>query len=99
MQTIETSTIYHTLSGDIEVPSPSINIPDVQATYESNLAPQYLVFPDHVFNVRHVYRMTLKDSTIIIATPEGEHIITGDNIETTWKALQKAFAEGVERRK
>jgi hypothetical protein len=92
MQTIETSTIYHTPSGDIEVPSPPITIPDVLATYESNLAPQYLVFPNHIFNMRHVYRVSLHNPEVPTL---GQSIV----VEKTWKALQQVFADGIGRKK
>ena len=90
---IETcSTIYHTSSGDIEIPDP-----EVETTYKSNLAPLWLVFPKNIINTKHITGMEpdYGKKAITIYIRGGYFNIPVTNVDVTWSALQKAFAEGV----
>jgi hypothetical protein len=90
MNEIETcSTIYHTSSGDIEIPN------EVKATAKSRVAPLWLVFPEHIINTQHIIDMRLYDNHIEFITIKGHFSVTVTDIKTTWGALQKVFAEGV----
>lgn len=94
---IETcSTIYHTPSGDIEVPDPG-----VETTYKSNLAPLWLVFPKSIINTKHITEIEpdYENKKIIIYVRDGFFKIPVSDVDVTWSALQKAFAEGVSNAK
>jgi hypothetical protein len=90
---IISSTVYHTPHGDLEIKNPT---EDVVITQESHLAPLWLVFPDHIFNTQNIIWMNKDPDGICICMSSGKEItIQVKDIEKTWNALQKAFAEGV----
>ena len=74
---------------------------EVQATFKSNLAPMWLVFPCHIFNTQNINYMskgTVDDpNTIKIGTRDGQtFIIKVTDVNATWESLQKVFADGAE---
>ncbi|MDD4110046.1 MAG: hypothetical protein PHS54_00670 [Clostridia bacterium] len=84
-------TMYHTPSGVIEVPNPSVKI-----TEKSHLAPLWLVFPDHIINTKHIIDIRrIDNNNIEFVTIKGHFTVHVTDIDITWRALQKAFAEGV----
>jgi hypothetical protein len=94
---VETTTVFHTPHGDLEVPGETIEIeaPSVKATYKSNLAPLWLVFPEHIFNTSKITAIRKGVKSVVITSEEREWTVHVNDVETTWSALQKAFAEGV----
>lgn len=87
------STIYHTTSGDIEIPDP-----EIKATYKSHIAPLWLVFPNNIINTKHIIEMhpEYSQKEIIFLTRDKKQLIVPvTDIEMTWSALQKVFTEGV----
>jgi len=91
MNEIETcSTIYHTSSGDIEIPN------EVQATAKSRVAPLWLVFPDHIINTQRIVGIEKEGKqNIFISTTKRDYIIKVSDQQATWKSLQNVFANGV----
>ena len=91
------STIFHTPSGDIEVPSPPAgNL----ATFESNFAPRWLVFPNYIINTNRIESIkTGSNNDIVIAMESGNYYsIPVSKAQETFKALQDAFANGVTKK-
>ena len=94
---IETSTVFHTPVGDLEVPAPPIPATEeVKATYKSNLAPMWLIFPKHIINTQRIVCIRKAIDGLRIFTSDGQsfNIIVTD-LEKTWNSLQKVFADGV----
>lgn len=58
--------------------------------------PSWLVFPEHIFNCKHIIRLT-KDfnNILIIETATDRFYIKVTDIEKTFSALQHVFTEGV----
>jgi hypothetical protein len=93
---IESSTIFHTPVGDLEVPGPSIPIPEVRATFKSNIAPLWLVFPKLIVNTQRITGIRKAEDGLRIFTSDGKKFdVVVTDLEKTWAALQKVFAEGV----
>ena len=84
------STIYHTPSGDMEIPDPGVTI-----TEKSNLAPLWLIFPEQIINTKHIIYMKYYKNGVEIHTINNHFFVKVSDADITWHALQKAFAEGV----
>ena len=94
-KTLETSTIFFTPSGEVEVRGPDVSV-EMQATARSNVAPLWLVFPEHIINTSNITAILRIGGGIHINTrDEKEYRIFPVNMDKTWSALQKVFAEGV----
>lgn len=94
---IETSTVYFTDKGEVEVPGPSIPIPkNLRMTSKTHLAPLWLVFPNHIFNTHNIASLAKSDNSVIITSTDGKtyNILVSD-INKTWESLQQVFAEGL----
>ena len=98
------STIFHTPCGDIELPGTipeqghaKITKPEeLKATYKSNIAPLWLVFPGHIFNTHNITAIIrLADSVQVNFNCDEYHRVPVTDTDKTWTALQKAFADGV----
>ena len=96
------STIYHTPSGDVVVPNIPSPQPPVAATFESNFAPRWLVFKDHIINTQHVINISifsLEKNTLLVDTTYGKtYTIQVKDVNQTWKSLQEVFANGVTKK-
>jgi hypothetical protein len=96
---LETETVFHTPSGDVVVPGEPMEFPkDMIATRDSNLAPLWLVFPNHIFNTHQINFIERDDilPAIVIGTTNGNvSTITVEDLDKTWNALQKVFTEGL----
>lgn len=69
------------------------------AKHESNLAPQWLIFPKDIFNAQRITHLSIADGKLVVYTSDHHYtIITVSDLETTWKALQMAFADGVAKK-
>lgn len=95
---IESSTIFHTPVGDLEVQAPPIKIQreEVKATIESHLAPLWLIFPTSIFNTQNITSIHKGENYIGVCSKDGKEFrVKVTDLDKTWAALQKVFAEGV----
>ena len=94
-KTLESSTIYFTPSGEVEVRGPNVAV-EMQATARSNVAPLWLVFPNHIINARNITALKRIAGELRIDTYSGnEYRIFVNDLDKTWLSLQKVFAEGL----
>jgi len=72
---------------------------ELTATRESNFAPLWLIFPNDIINTARITRITNDDHMIIIYMDDRSKTeIPVKDLNTTWKALQTVFAEGVAKK-
>ncbi len=96
MKQIETSTLYFTPSGNIEVPGAPIQIPDIIATRQSNLAPLWLIFNGLIVNTSNLTFIELFGDEIKLYAKDGKRFsVTPSNINEAWKSLQDVFSKGL----
>ena len=89
----DSSTIYHTPHGDVVIPDPPR---EVKATFKSNLAPLWLIFPKHIINTQRIVCIRKAEDGLRVFTSDGESLdIVVSDLENTWSSLQKVFADGV----
>ncbi len=72
---------------------------ELTATRESNLAPLWLIFPKDIINTSKIHRISIEEGSLTVYMDDkSKFVIPVKDLETTWKALQTVFAEGVAKK-
>ena len=89
---LEATTVYQTPEGEIEIPSEDIEM-EIQL---AKSAPQWMVTPLRIINTRKVkYFQKNSPNEVYVQFDSGYLTIETKNLDQTWSAIQKAFAEGI----
>ncbi len=73
--------------------------PELIATRESNLAPQWLIFPKNIINTSRIIQISIENDILrVYAADSSIYVIPTKDLDATWKSLQIVFAEGVAKR-
>lgn len=92
---VQTSTIYYTPSGPVEVPEGTTQMPVQMPPIEPiKMAPQWLVFPKHIVNTNNVTAIVKEDNDILFHCQAGAFKVQVADLDKTWTALQDVFEMG-----